>query len=478
MRPVGGLSGQWLFCSGSCPGRSDSVSRVYGTTANGHRHLVTVGCFIIVVGAAIAPFVQQVIATEMRPVHSPKQSAIQVCNSSTYTDYAEGAGPGMNKASLSTTGAIYTGIFESQSPNSNSVTMDCPTGNCTFAPYQSLGFCSRCANITDSLDLNVSSPFGGASMTSSSYDYTLPNGWNFTTSWGNQYLMNATSNRDLISLEPQNWPLILNFTAITAAGYGVPPDISATECALYFCVHTYKTSVDNGKFRENLVATDATSNYDLVNGATDNTVLIPETCYWNGTQYQAPYEDDANANEHCRYNISWLSPLALSNSLQPLLKGSGSLFVSNRPDWSSETARAIYGNTGNITEISDLFSSLASALTTHARSKVCDARVNGTTWTVESYVHVRWPWMILPGALVVFTLSFFVATIFNTRHQFIWKSSPLALLFSNITVEEEETHARERFEVHPHLSKMEKTSQKIKARLETTANGVRLKALH
>ena len=88
--------------------------------------------------------------------------------------------------------------------------------------------------------------------------------------------------------------------------------------------------------------------------------------------------------------------------------------------------------------------------------------------------------MILPGALVAFTLIFFVATIFNTRHLFIWKSSPLALLFSNIAVEEEEeeAHARERFEVHPHLSKMEKTSQKIKARLETTANGVRLKALH
>lgn len=433
------------------------------------------GCFIIVVSAAIAPFVQQVVAIKMRPVQWPDQATIQVCNSSTYTDYAEGAGPGMNKAPLSTTGAIYTGIFESQSPNSNSITMDCPTGNCTFAPYQSLGFCSRCANITDSLDLNISSPFGGASMTSSSYDYTLPNKWNFTTSWGNLYLMNATSNQDLISLDPKGWPLIVNFTAITAAGYGVPPDISATECALYFCVHTYNTSVDNGQFRETLVATDASSNYDPLSEVMDNTVLTPKTCYWNGTQYQPPYA--GGSEEHCRYNISWLSPMALYNSLEPLLKGNGSLFVSNRPEWSSETARAIYGDTGNVTEISDLFSSLASTLTTHARSKVCDARVNGTTWTVESYVHVRWPWMILPGALVAFTLIFFAATIFNTRHQFIWKSSPLALLFSNLAMEEE-THARREFEGHPHLSKMEQTSQMIRARLETTANGVKLRALH
>lgn len=445
----------------------------------GCRHLVTIGSFIIVVGAAIAPFVQQVVSIEMRPVHSHENSTIQVCNSSTYVDYAEGAGPGMNKVPLSTTGAIYTGIFESQSPNSNSITMDCPTGNCTFAKYQSLGFCSRCANITNSLDLNVTSLYPesssmSSSLTSSTYDYTLPNGWNFTTSWSSKYMMNATSNRDLISLDPKGWPQILNFTAITTDGFSMPPSISATECALYFCVHTYNATVDNGKFYEELIATDATSNYDPI--AMENTVLTPETCYWNGTQYHAPYVGTPVEQENCEYNVSWLSPLALSNSLGPLMKGSGSLFISNRPDWSSETARAIYGTEGNITEIGSVFHSLASALTTHARSKVCDCRVKGITWTVESYVRVRWPWMILPGALVVFTLVFFVATVFNTRHQFIWKSSPLALLFSNLATEE--AHTREEFEMHPHLSKMEKTSQKIKARLETTANGVKLKALH
>lgn len=172
----------------------------------------------------------------MRPVHSSENSSIQICNTSTYNDWGEGAGPGMNKVPLSTTGALYTGIFESQSPNSNTITVDCPTGNCTFAPYQTLGFCSQCANITDSLDLNVT----GISMTSQEYDYTLPNGWNFTTSMSMQYLMNATSSRDLLEIDTNGLPLVNNFTGIAAAGYGVPPDISATECALYFCVQTYE----------------------------------------------------------------------------------------------------------------------------------------------------------------------------------------------------------------------------------------------
>lgn len=418
------------------------------------RHLVTIGCFIIVIASAIAPFVQQVIAIDMRSVHSSEHSSIQICNSSEYNDWSEGSGPGMNKVPLSTTGAIYTGIFESSSPNSNSITMDCPTGNCTFAPYQSLGFCSKCANITDSLDLNQT----GFGMVQN-YKYTLPNNWNFTTSYSSMYLMNATADRNLVQIDPTGWPLITNLTAITAAGYGIPPSVSATECAISFCVKSYQASVKNGKFSEKLIDTDTTSNYTYASG-TKNIALTPKTCYYNGSTYHQPSD-----NENCTFNISWLSLISMSNSLSPLLKGKGSLFVSNRPDWSSETARAIYGQQGNLTEISSMFDSLTSSLTTHARSKVCAATTNGTTWTVESYVHVRWLWMILPIALVAFTLVFFIATIWNTRNQFIWKSSPLALLFSNVDAPE----------VHPELSRMEKTSQRIKAKLETTANGVRLR---
>ena len=247
----------------------------------------------------------------------------------------------MNKVPLSTTGALYTGIFESQSPNSNTIMMDCPTGNCTFAPYQTLGFCSQCANITDSLDLNITG--FGFSMTSQEYDYTLPNGWNFTTSMSMQYLMNATSSRDLLKIDTNGLPLANNFTAIAAAGYGVPPDISATECALYFCVHTYEASVKNGKFQEKLIGTGSNSNYSSTGASLENIAVTPDTCYYNGTK-----QPD---NDHCTYDVSWLSQISLVNSLSPLLKGSGSLFVSNRPDWSSETARAIYGNQGNLTEI-------------------------------------------------------------------------------------------------------------------------------
>ncbi|PYI04662.1 hypothetical protein BO78DRAFT_462472 [Aspergillus sclerotiicarbonarius CBS 121057] len=423
------------------------------------RHLVSIGCFILVVAAAIAPFVQQVINTTAQPVPSPDQSSIRICNTSSYVDYGEGAGPGMNKVPLSTTGAIYTGLFQSQGPNSNVVTMACSTGNCTFAPYQSLGFCSRCANITDALTLGNTS----STSTMATYNYNLPNGLSFQTSWNSMYLMNATTGLDLIRLKTDDVPLILNFTSISAAGYGVPPQISATECALYFCVQTYQAAVQKGRYNETLISTATSSNSSGAD-ITEDLTLMPETCYVNGTQRQD--------RDNCTYSVNWVSRLAMSNSVSPLIEGQGSLFVSNRPYWSSDTMRAVYGVEGNYTDVNSMFQSLASALTTHARSTVCAASFNGTTWTTESFVHVQWPWLTLPIVLMVMTLGFLITTVIRTRNQFIWKSSPLALLFSDIAVE-----APHAFERSPDLSHMEETSRKMNVWLETTMKGAKLKAV-
>ncbi|RAL12401.1 DUF3176 domain-containing protein [Aspergillus homomorphus CBS 101889] len=421
------------------------------------RHLVTVGCFILVVAAAIAPFVQQVISITSQPIHSPTESSIRVCNTSSYVDYGEGAGPGMNKVPLSTAGAIYTGLFQSAGPNSNAQSVTCSTGNCTFASYQSLGLCQRCANITDDLTLATTDP----ASTMNIYNYNLSNGFSFQTSWSGMYLMNATTGLDLVRVDTSDLPpLILNFTAISAAGYGVPPTISATECTLYFCVKTYSASVQEGRFNETLLSTATTSNTSTAPTAiTTDLTLFPERC-------------TSNRTADCTYRVSWLSRLALANSLMPLLTGQGSLFVSNRPSWSSDTVQALYGVQGNYTDVHGVFASLAATLTTHARTAVCAAAVNGTTWTVDSFVHVQWPWLALPIVLVVLTLAFLIATIVRTRNQYIWKSSPLALLFSDVSLE-----APHQMRRSPDLNHMVATSRNLEVLLETTDGGSRLRAV-
>ncbi|KAJ5758703.1 hypothetical protein N7520_005859 [Penicillium odoratum] len=424
------------------------------------RHLVTFGCLVLVVATATDPFVQQVMSIKDRPVRTSGHSAVQVCNTSTYTDYGEGAGPGMNQVPLRTLGAIYSGIFQTSSQNSKSIMMGCPTGNCTFAPYQSLGFCSRCADITDSLTLSKSTIIPGEPT----YKYNLPNGFTFSTSITEMYLMNSTSSHDLLKLDTRDQALILNFTAISSAGYGVPPEVSATECALFFCVDTYHATVQGGLFSENRTALFTVANTSSV---TENFSLTPDICYSNGSRLEKSYETD-----NCSYNVDWLSRLAMSNSISPLLTGHGSLFISNRPSWSSNVVEALYGVQGNYTDINSVFQSLASTLTTNARSKVCEDQVDGIPWTVQSFVRVSWKWMILPGILVALSMIFMVVTIVHTRNQYIWKSSPLALLFSELLVDEPFPLRSD-----PTLKGMENTSRNMEVWLETTREGVRLKAV-
>ena len=287
----------------------------------------------------------------------------------------------------------------------------------------------------------------------------------FSTSINGMYLMNSTSSRNLIKLDTKDEALILNFTAISSSGYGVPPQVSATECALFFCVDTYHATVQGGTFSENRTAFSTTANTSSV---VENFSLTPDTCYTNGTRLEKPY----NSTDNCSYNVNWLSRLAMSNSISPLLHGYGSLFIGNRPSWSSNVIEALYGVEGNYTDINSVFQSLASTLTINARSKVCEEGINGIPWTIQSFVRVSWKWMILPGALVVLSMIFMIVTIMHTRNQYIWKSSPLALLFSELLIDEPLPLRSD-----PTLKGMENTSRNMEVWLETTAEGVRLKAV-
>ncbi|KAJ5597964.1 hypothetical protein N7537_008048 [Penicillium hordei] len=222
--------------------------------------------------------------------------------------------------------------------------------------------------------------------------------------------MNTPTELDLVQLDEQTLLLIVNFTAISATGYKVPPGISAMECALYFCVDTYNASVKN-------------------------------------------------VNENCTYNVAWQSLLAMHNSVGQLLQGNGYTF-GGRPTRQSDNGpsdiiEALYGVSGGHADINSLFESLASSLTTRARSKN------------QSFVNVRWPWMGLPIALEVLTVIFLVVTVIRTRHQYIWKSSPLALLFSDVHID-----APFSFKSNPTLKGMESASKDMHACLETSSNGV------
>ncbi|KAF2136026.1 uncharacterized protein K452DRAFT_149349 [Aplosporella prunicola CBS 121167] len=56
----------------------------------------------------------------------------------------------------------------------------------------------------------------------------------------------------------------------------------------------------------------------------------------------------------------------------------------------------------------------------------------GTAWVPETYIIIRWPWIILPSVLVLLTAIFFTATIFISHKAPLWKSSLIPLLFHGL----------------------------------------------
>ena len=60
----------------------------------------------------------------------------------------------------------------------------------------------------------------------------------------------------------------------------------------------------------------------------------------------------------------------------------------------------------------------------------------GDAWEQETRVHIRWPWIIMPAALLIFSFLFLAVTIMRSEKDDkkigIWKSSALAVLFNGL----------------------------------------------
>ncbi|KAH1329669.1 hypothetical protein KXX47_006693 [Aspergillus fumigatus] len=411
------------------------------------RHLASLGAFVLVFAAAIGPFTQQVIDVRSRSIAREGGAAIRVCNTSMYEDWGAGQAPGMNLVPLGTTGAMYNGIMQTSLNHQSSVT--CPTGNCTFAPYQSLGFCSTCSDLTSELTLASSDD------DTYSYNYTLPNDLFFNTTAASPYTIKATTNVDLVRLDASGLPLILNFSAITTSGKTMPPQVTAMECAFYFCVSTHRAIVRRGDLTEESFPTTTISNYST-NNFTMNAVASAQPCLNDG---------------QCHYAINWLSILAMRNTISPLVSGFGMLPVSNRPYFTSDTLRALYGGSGNLTQINGTFASIAAALTANARNRVCQGAVLGDAWTNVSYIRIRWLWMLLPIVLVVLSILFFIVTIVHTRNQYIWKSSPLALLCADLQIDGS-AQPLQSGKIDPDHKRLDEMAKLAKVRLEAGTWGL------
>lgn len=129
--------------------------------------------FIFILSAAISPFTQQSIKSYacQRPLHNISASM----PAASYIDSQSvvvGGRTNLLYPDLKMMTAALEGIVGSAN-NSRTVPFDCPTGDCDFAPYSSLAYCSSCTDITSRVQEHLDPLYLESGMIHT-LNYTVP----------------------------------------------------------------------------------------------------------------------------------------------------------------------------------------------------------------------------------------------------------------------------------------------------------------
>ncbi|KFY93393.1 hypothetical protein V500_03723 [Pseudogymnoascus sp. VKM F-4518 (FW-2643)] len=321
---------------------------------------------------------------------------------------------------LSMQSAILTGLSRSPWEVEKEVLVQCPTSNCTWPPFRTLGVCQRCNNVTASLArignlsdalVSISDAVVGrsgliinnGSESPPSTAYSLPNG-HFIANVNGCPLYSGYDGNSLCTKEVQektNAVYSEEKYSITSFGTGNPnkintmrdidtliwsmsvisPDVEAvnastslwpdvrlqaTECALYYCVKDVSSSMAGNQLLENITeATDAVRTPDSWHRGPEDSSLGPE---------YVPPPDEVNSLEfNPRYSAAGYSGLVL-------------------------------------------------------QSQDNDTYTNGDLQRWTMVYEIQWPWIALHALTLLLGILFLCITLWDSEHVPLWKSITLATI--------------------------------------------------
>jgi hypothetical protein len=390
-------------------------------------------------------------------------------------------------------GAIYNGIFNQSS--SNESTPNCSTGNCTFPLFDSLAFCSKCQNVTDKTILSGYTTGKSTQLgnTIANYTFSLPGNYTIMVTafleegesapllYGpvmvsNFGMLESMSQSQLRILNPISSLAVLQWPDIEQLGYSgdyLKEMPQAWQCALYFCLQTYNTTVLKGVPKVDVVSiTDIETPLPVIDQFPYDYVMT------NDTTFQRP-EDSLIKGGNATFSIPGGTIAAMASYLNYTMSGSQlmqSSETNGQDQWPNDVMQAL----NSTIDIAGMMSGLASSITTFMRQSdnrgsLLDTIATGIALKEETYVHVRWAWIALPVLDLLAAMIFLLVTIIRASRERIpvWKSSGLATLFNGLTEDDEDMVQTSFQGGRPvrGMKDMKEAAEMMKTRLQKGTNG-------
>lgn len=413
--------------------------------------LTIVGASITILAIAIDPFAQQVLSFPSRTVPALNVTAsVQKAQ-----EYFSVMGAFGDHVYYGLSPTMMTSILSGLAQTTQPLEPHCPSSSCSYPDFVTLGICSRCEDVT-SQTAQTCQPepnatwFTGESpiykKISANCTYESPNGFElnipfdeavgmFTNYPRQTYDINywtslPRTNSSVFNIEDPivsfltaNYSLSLVYTPENVTS--PPPKPSFQECTVYYCEKQYPTSSFQTNIQKNR-SLHHTNTQQLIRQKAGRWSYAMSDIY-----HLTPPNGRVTLSQNSTYNIDEYTLQTLGTVLTNLFNTT----LSTRSPGSQYSAldMATILRTGNL---SQSLGSMSTSITNMIRTNPRATAVPGEAYRVETYIQVRWPWIILPICAVLGSILLLLGTALANKQQgaVLWKDSVLPLLMGRLDI--------------------------------------------
>jgi hypothetical protein len=409
--------------------------------------LITAGAFLTVFSVAIDPLAQQLLNYPVIRRKTPSSDGLAYAQS-THSYSAQGlTGLTPDLAQYEMEPSMLEAIVSGLGGKSAGLEPVCPTGDCEYPVFVSLGICSSCEDVTAKstqiCNMTTIEAIYHTFNLVHSFDKSLPLNCSYTTPNNNTieppiFTGQFSATRLEAMLFRQPWTSTVTASSLLksqivsflSARYEQPGLLYTTqntttweqrpvltECSLSWCEKQYSNNYYNSNGHRTLVVTRSQ-------------VLNDPTLSHDGNDwiFSSPNESTLFL-QASNYTVNSFTAQVTSTRLEQLFNSILET-IGIQSTSSINTALILY-NSKNLTEtMAQMDSSMTDAIRSNPGAK--NSNVDGDAYKSSTVIHVRWGWIALPIAYVMMAILILLATAISSRKSIIWKASMLPFLLGHI----------------------------------------------